>query len=191
MVKGMKIDEEKLDQLLEEAKLSFADVGRICGFSAQWRQNIRRSGTASEDIVSKLAMVLRVSPDALLQQDEPNRQQDEPNRQQDEPNRDALYEAVKKISEKADLLHGENLEIKQKLESMPEMIATTLARYLSAEAWLFSKLKHNREGISETQIKQLAQNNGISPKKVEMAMETIGADRYKKNGNTWLSLYRV
>ena len=184
MVKGMKIDEEKLDQLLEEAKLSFADVGRICGFSAQWRQNIRRSGTASEDIVSKLAMVLRVSPDALLQQDEPNRQQDE-------PNRDALYEAVKKISEKADLLHGENLEIKQKLESMPEMIATTLARYLSAEAWLFSKLKHNREGISETQIKQLAQNNGISPKKVEMAMETIGADRYKKNGNTWLSLYRV
>ena len=184
MRKGTRIDEDKLDQLIEETNLSCAAVARICNLPAQWRQNIKRNGTATEDVIGKLSMFLRISPDEL-------RQQDEPNRQQDEPNRDALYEAVKKISEKADLLHGENLEIKQKLESMPEMIATTLARYLSAEAWLFSKLKHNREGISETQIKQLAQNNGISPKEVEMAMETIGADRYKKNGNTWLSLYRV
>lgn len=74
---------------------------------------------------------------------------------------------------------------------MPEMIASTLARYLSAEAWLFSKLKHNRDGISEVQLNQLAQNNGISLEELKIAMDTVGADRYKRNGNTWLSLYRT
>ena len=186
MKKGTRIDEDKLDQLIEETHLSLAAIERICCLPKNWRQNIKRNGTAPEDVIGKLSMFLRISPDELRQQEKPNWQQDDSGRQQF----DALQDAEKRLNEKADLLHGENLEVKQKLESMPEMIAAALARYLSAEAWLFSKLKHNRDGISETQIKQLAQNNGIAPQELEMAMETIGADRYKKNGNTWLSLYR-
>lgn len=176
-MKGIMVNEEKIDKLLAEAKLSYADVERICDMR-NWRQNIKRNGTLSEESVNKLAILLRVSADELTQKEEPKKVQE-------------VAPDVKRLSEKLDLLHGENLEIKQKLESMPEMIAATLARYLSAEAWLFSKLKHNRDGISETQIKQLAQNNGISPEELKTAMETIGADRYKKNGNTWLSLYRT
>ena len=178
MIKGIMVNEEKIDKLLAEAKLTLNDAERICGLPKNWRQNIKRHGTASEDTVNKLGILLRVSPEELLQKEEPKQVQETPS-------------DIKRLSEKLDLLHGENLEIKQKLESMPEMIAATLARYLSAEAWLFSKLKHNRDGISEVQIKQLAQNNGISADELKMAMETIGADRYKKNGNTWLSLYRT
>lgn len=178
-MKGIMVNEEKIDELLAEARLTLTDAERICGLPKNWRPNIRRQGTATADTVTKLAMLLRVSTDELIQKDEPKKEQVTPPTD------------VKRLSEKLDLLHGENLEIKQKLETMPEMIAATLARYLSAEAWLFSKLKHNRDGISETQIKQLAQNNGISPEELKTAMETIGADRYKKNGNTWLSLYRT
>lgn len=173
----IRVNEDKLDELMAEAKIANTDAERICGLPKNWRPNMRRNGTATEDTIKKLAMLLRVAPDELIAKDDTN---------------DAVPAAdVKRLSEKLDLLHGENLEIKQKLESMPEMIASTLARYLSAEAWLFSKLKHNRDGISEVQLNQLAQNNGISLDELKIAMDTVGADRYKRNGNTWLSLYRT
>lgn len=173
----IRVNEDKIDKLMAEEQMTYNDAERICGLPKNWRPNMRRNGTATEDTIKKLAMLLRVAPDELIAKDDAN---------------EAVPAAdVKRLSEKLDLLHGENLEIKQKLESMPEMIASTLARYLSAEAWLFSKLKHNRDGISEVQLNQLAQNNGISAEELKIAMDTIGADRYKRNGNTWLSLYRT
>ena len=175
----IRVNEDKIDKLMAEAKIANTDAEIICGLPNNWRPNMRRNGTAAEDTIKKLAMLLRVAPDELIAKDEPDAK--EVDRAAD----------VKRLSEKLDLLHGENLEIKQKLESMPEMIASTLARYLSAEAWLFSKLKHNRDGISEVQLNQLAQNNGISLDELKIAMDTVGADRYKRNGNTWLSLYRT
>lgn len=177
--KGIKVNVEKIDELLIAARLSYTEVGELCGLSSSWWTNIKHRGTASQDIINDLAKVLRVKPEELILIEAKEQQME------------TSVLDIRRLSEKFDLLHGENLEIKQKLENMPEMIAAALARYQTAEAWLFSKLKHNRDGISETQLKQLAQNNGISTEELKIAMETIGADRYKKNGNTWLSLYRT
>lgn len=176
---GINVNAEKIDNLLTGAGISYAKAGELCELSGSWWTNIKNRGTASPDMIKKLAMLLRVKPEELILIEAKEQQME------------TSVLDIRRLSEKFDLLHGENLEIKQKLESMPEMIAAALARYQTAEAWLFSKLKHNRDGISETQLKQLAQNNGISTEELKIAMETIGVDRYKKNGNTWLSLYRT
>lgn len=73
MIKGIMVNEEKIDKLLAEAKLSLTDAERICGLPKNWRQNIKRNGTASEDTVTKLGMLLRVNPEELLQKDEPKK----------------------------------------------------------------------------------------------------------------------
>ena len=181
-MKGTKVNINRIDEILKEERLTHAAVARLCGISAQWRLNMERNGATSPATLDKLALVLRVPREELLAKEEPKAEPKE------EPKTDVtgLEKKLEILSAKLDQLHGENLELKQKIENLPEQIH----RNLSAEAWLFSKLKHNRDGISESNLKVLAQNNGIAQEELDAAMETVGADKYRKNGNTWLSLYR-
>lgn len=175
----VKVDAERIETILKEEKLKYAAVARLCGVSESWVTNMRAYGTLSEATLDKLTLILRVPKEELLAREEP--------KPEPKANVTGLEKKLEILSAKLDQLHAENLELKQKVESLPEQIH----RNLSAEAWLFAKLKHNRDGISEGNLKVLAQNNGISPDELNRAMDTIGADRYKRNGNTWLSLYRT